>query len=288
VSPELTAPPLRRHAFTAFGGASCEILTVNGSEDDLSAAVAEVYAFEARLTRFRPDSELSRFNAQAGEPTAVSPLLEVLLRACLDAFTLSEGLVNAAVHDALVRAGYDRSIEAVRAGPPAAAVPHVPVAPLPDVLELGDGWARLRAGWAIDLGGVGKGWLADSLCERFDNACVVLGGDLHAEGGGPHGDGWPVGLCDGRTVRVRSGGVASSGTTGRRWQGGHHLIDPRTGAPARTDALVVSVAAADCLTAETLAKSGVILGSRLAPRWLRDHGAVQQAALWGAPVGGPG
>lgn len=286
MSPETGTAPIVHHTFTAFGGARCEVLSIDGSESDVSAAVAEIYAFESRLTRFSPDSELSRFNAQAGERVAVSPLLEALLRACLDAFTVSDGLVNAAVCDALRRAGYDRSIEQVRLRAVAAgAADASPVAPLPDVLDVGEGWARVRRGWSIDLGGVGKGWLADTLCDRFDDTCIVLGGDLHARGPGPQGDGWPVGLCDGRTVVVRSGGVASSGTTGRAWKGGHHLIDPRTGLPARTDALVVSVVADDCLTAEILAKSAVILGSATAGRWLREHGAVQQAAVWGAAVG---
>jgi thiamine biosynthesis lipoprotein len=281
MSPDHDARPLIRHAFTAFGGAACEVLAGDGTESDVSDLVAEVYAFETQMTRFRPESELSRFNAQAGDRVPVTPLLESLLGACLDAFTLSEGLVNAAVHDAVVRAGYDRSIELVGRDPmPSTAATAIPVAPLPEVLDVADGWARLRSGWAIDLGGVGKGWLADRLCERFDNACVNLGGDLRARGHGPTGEGWSVGLCDGSTVLVRDGAVATSGTTGRRWKGGPHLIDPRTGRPADSDALAVSVAARDCVSAEVLAKAAVILGSAIAGRWLRGHGAVHHAAIW--------
>ena len=109
----------------------------------------------------------------------------------------------------------------------------VAVPPLDEVLDVGEGWARLRPGAAVDLGGVGKGWLADRLAERLENAVVNLGGDLRALGAGPGGEGWTAGLCDGSAVRVTDAGIATRGRAGRRWAGGHHLVDPRTGAPPR-------------------------------------------------------
>lgn len=268
------------HHFQAFGGAACDLFVCDGSHADVSALVAEVHAFEAQLSRFQPNSELSLFNSAAGDWVEVSALLQVILEECLRAYERSDGLVNAAVHEAVVGAGYDRSIEFVRQRTAPVTVMPVAVPALPDVLEVRGGAARLQRGAAIDVGGVAKGWLADTLAVRFDDACISLGGDVCAVGGGPDAMGWSVGLVDGSTVRVRDGGVATSGTTGRRWAGGHHLIDPRTGAPAGTDALAVSVAARDCVTAEALAKAAVILGSAAAPSWLREHGALRHAGLW--------
>jgi thiamine biosynthesis lipoprotein len=186
-------------------------------------------------------------------------------------------LVNAAVLPALIAAGYDRSIEQVRRLATVTPAPHDPrpAPPLPAVLVVGAGWARLAPGCAVDLGGVGKGWLADRLCERLEDAAVNLGGDLRAMGDGPNGVGWTVGLCDDSAVCLRDGGVATSGIEGRRWRGGHHLVDPRTGLPAATDLLAVSVVAADAETAETLAKAAALLGSARAPQWLREHGAAR-------------
>jgi len=277
---------MTRHSFIAFGGARCEISAPGAPDADVSAAVAEVYAFEARLTRFSASSELMRFNAAAGERVAVSPLLNEVLLAALEAHELSDGLVNAATHNALARTGYDRTFSAVRTRQIMAVEAETanPVPALPEVLEVGEGWARLTRGHAIDLGGVGKGWLADRLGERFDNAVVNLGGDLRARGDGPEGAGWTVGLCDGSRITIREGGVATSGTARRRWPGGHHLIDPRTGACAETDVSAVSVAAADAAVAETLAKGAAVLGSSAAATWLPSRGALRYAIVADGPA----
>jgi len=278
----MMAPPrLNAHRFRAFGGAVCEVLAAGCDLDEVSAAVADVYAFEARLTRFDQRSELSQFNAAAGETVAVSPLLEALLRAALDAHALTGGLVNAAVLHAVAAAGYDVTIERVRArgAMTSPAADAAPLPPLPELLEVRPGGARIAPGWGIDLGGVAKGWLADRLCERLGDAAVNLGGDLRAIGDGPEGDGWTVALCDGSTVVVHDAGVATSGTTSRRWPGGHHLIDPRTGRCAPTSVAAVTVVAATAFDAECLAKGALLAGAADARSWAQAHGAERVAML---------
>jgi FAD:protein FMN transferase len=270
-----------RHVFTAFGGARCEVIACGAAEDDVSALVADTYAFERQLTRFDPRSELSQFNAAAGRRISISPLLAELLRVCLDAYALSDGLVNAACLPALIDAGYDRSITEVRRHPVvrASSSPHPVVPPLSAVLEVSAGWSRLARGCAIDLGGVGKGWLADRLCERFDNAAINLGGDVRTRGAGPGGHGWDVALCNGRFITVGDAGIATSGTSGRRWPGGHHLIDPRSGRPARTHVSAVSVIAENALRAEVLAKGACLRGASDARVWLEARGAACHAMV---------
>lgn len=288
----MTPPAFDAHRFAAFGGARCEVIAAGCLAEDVSCAVAEVYAFEARLTRFDPRSELSRLNAGAGVRRAVSPLLEALLRAALDAWVLSDGAVNAAVLPALVAAGYDRTIAEVRRrpGPRAGAEGVLPVPPLGEVLEVGEGWARLRPGAALDLGGIGKGWLADRLAERLENGVVNLGGDLRALGPGPEGAGWTVGLCDGSAVRVRDAGVATSGSGGRCWAGGHHLVDPRTGLPATDAPAAVTVVASGALRAEVLAKLVALRGAGQVGALAAARGAarvvVAPPAAAGTAVGG--
>ena len=68
---------------------------------------------------------------------------------------------------------------------------------------------------------------------------------------------------------LRDIGAATSGTEGRRWGPElHHLIDPRTGRPAVTDLVEVSVLAATGADAEVLAKTALLLGREAGARFL--------------------
>jgi len=251
-------------------GAACHLLGVGLERGRLSWATAWVADMRDRFSRFEPDSEVSRLNAAAGRWVELSAYLEGLLRAALDAHEVSGGLVHAGVLPSMLAIGYTRPL---RLGPTGAAPGAAgPPAPLPELLELRPGRARLRPGAGIDLGGIAKGWLADRLAERLaDNCLVNLGGDLFARGAGPDGEGWPVGLGP-ATVLLRDQGAATSGTGRRAWwqaeQRLHHLIDPRTGRPSATDLAEVSVVAATAAGAEVHAKAALLLGSGQAAPYL--------------------
>lgn len=263
---------LERRLFEALGG-ECEIYTFGLAAARLAESESWVHEMHDRLTRFSPSSELSRFNASAGSWANVSPLLEQLLRESLRAHELSSGLVNAAVLPALLAAGYTRTFSE---GPTRVTASVVPPA-LPLVLEVRTGEARLRQGASIDLGGIAKGWLADRLAaELGSNSLVNLCGDLFARGGGETGDGWPVGLAGmEKTVLLLDMGAATSGTRKRSWAPDlHHLIDPRTGLPARTDLAEASVIARTGADAEIFAKTALILGSAKADEYLAAHDAL--------------
>jgi len=252
--------------FDALGG-ECELYGIDVDASSLQEGRAWILRMHDRLTRFEPTSELSKLNASGGRWSSVSPELETLLHESLRAFDISDGLVNVAVLPALLAAGYTRDFAA---GPTASrAAPRI--RPLPEVLQLRPGEARLAEGAALDLGGIAKGWLADRLAEDLgENVLVNLCGDLYARGGGTVGEGWPVGFGD-KTLLLKDMGAATSGTTKRAWEGGHHLIDPRTGRPARTDLSEVSVLATTATDAEVFAKVALLLGSTAAPEWLEGR-----------------
>jgi thiamine biosynthesis lipoprotein len=254
-------------------GSSCHLFAVGAGDRALDQAASWVEAMHHRLSRFEPGSELSAFNARSGGWVEVSPPLEELLRQALRAYEVSSGLVHAGVLPSLLAAGYVRTLSEGVAAPHPDAF-QVP-APLPELLQVRRGRARLRHGALIDLGGIAKGWMADRLAESLgDNALVNLGGDLYARGGGPEGKGWPVGM-GGVTVLLRDCGAATSATRRRRWvssgQSYHHLIDPRTGRPALGDLEEVSVLAPTATDGEILAKAALLLGSVRAPAFLRGR-----------------
>ena len=261
---------IERRLFEALGG-ECEIYGVNLTVARLAEAESWVHEMHDRLTRFSPTSELSRFNESGGSWVEVSPLLESLLRECLRAHELSGGLVNAAVLPAVLAAGYTRTFSE---GPTHVTASVVPPA-LPAVLEVRTGSARVRQGASIDLGGIAKGFLADRLAADLSaNSLVNLCGDLYARGGGETGDGWPVGMGE-KTVLLLDMGAATSGTRKRSWGTDlHHLIDPRTGLPSRSDLVEVSVLARTGADAEIFAKTALILGSAKAEEYLATHDAL--------------
>jgi thiamine biosynthesis lipoprotein len=256
------------HHFQALG-TSCSLFAVGLSRSRLLQGEFWVHRLGARLTRFSPDSELSRFNATPGRWIDVSPELEALLRESLRAFETSAGLVNVAVLPSMSAIGYTRPLAEIR---PATTVSDArPLPALPDVLKVRAGAARLEPGAGIDLGGIAKGWMADRLRESLGpNTLANLGGDLSAGGPGPAGSGWPVGFA-GVTVLLRDQGAATSSVRRRRWGDLHHLIDPRTGVPAKTGLEEVSVVAASGLEAEVVAKTALLVGPELAPVYCAAH-----------------
>ena len=96
---------------------------------------------------------------------------------------------------------------------------------------------------------------------------------------------------------VTEGGVATSSTLTRRWQRSgrsvHHLIDPRSGEPAQPFWRTVTVAAQDCVTANTASTACVVLGPDaegwlagrdLAARLVRADGRVVRVGGWPEPL----
>lgn len=261
--------PLKALRFEALGG-QCELYSLSSDRpSDLAEVRRWIEAMHDRLTRFTSDSELAQLNAAAGKWIAVSPELEALLRESLTAFATSFGLVHVGVLPALLAAGYTRDF--AQGQTPATGDIAIPP-PLPEMLEVAAGRARVARGAAIDLGGIAKGWLADRAVERIGPSSLAnLAGDLRARGDGPEGDGWPVGFGP-ATVLLKDTGAATSGTQGRRWgKRSHHLIDPRTGLPAETDLTEVSVIARTGVEAEVLAKTALLLGREAGGRLLDER-----------------
>lgn len=143
---------------------------------------------------------------------------------------------------------------------------------------------RMPASVQLDLGATAKAWAADRAAAAVAEttgvgALVALGGDIATAGPAPS-CGWQAHVTDdhrstpsapGQTIAIRSGGLATSSTTVRRWiedgERMHHIIDPKTGRPAKSAWRTVSVAAADCTDAN-IAATAAILRSQHAPAWL--------------------
>ena len=79
-------------------------------------------------------------------------------------------------------------------------------------------------------------------------------------------------------IDIHDQALATSTTVRRSWRRGgrqlHHLIDPRTGEPADTDVVSVSVLADSAVTADVFAKVALIRGFDAGREFIQNQGAA--------------
>ena len=272
--------------FRAMGCEMLAILDTAGPETArrLAAVPRWFERWEQSLSRFRPNSELSRLNANAGCRMEVSTVLGAVLELALRTARRTGGLITPTLLTALEAAGYDRTFAAL---PEETGLLRPPPPPAPATWRAIEYHPRTRTvqvptGVRLDFGGIAKGWAAEQAARRLGRhgpALVDAGGDIAVSGPRTGGAAWPVGVAnptapdqDLLLLGIKRGTVATSGRDYRRWrQGGawqHHILDPRTGRPANTDVLSATVIAPTAVEAEAGAKAALILGSRQGLAWL--------------------
>jgi len=275
---------LHRHPFRAMG---CQMLAIlEQDSEDVPGILAQVpdwfEEWEQALSRFRHDSELSRLNRAPDQAVPVSQILWAVFQASLEADRATGGLVTPTVLEAMETAGYDRPFEELPGS-----FSHIglwaEIRPLSMVIYDEDQHTIcLPPDIRLDFGGVAKGWAAHQAAERMKAdgpALINAGGDIAISGPRNDNEAWLVGISnpyqpeeDLATLHLHGGGVATSGKDRRRWMQGaflnHHIIDPRTGQPAITDILTVTVIAPTVMEAEAAAKTVFLLGSGAGLDWL--------------------
>lgn len=227
----------------------------------IDACMAWFAEVDERLSRFRPESDLSQLNCASGKWFAASDVLYMAVERSVMAAQASKGFFDPTLLPQLMAHGYDRdfSLIAHREADCSTSEPITPLSPgawQSIEFDMSRRRIRLPAGSQIDLGGIAKGWAADVAIERycasFAHALVNVGGDLRLRGGPMEGQGWSVGIrhphagfTDGpdtaaenaAVVTFSRGGLATSGALRRWWlvngERRHHLLDPRTGASLR-------------------------------------------------------
>jgi thiamine biosynthesis lipoprotein len=261
-------------AAASFGAMGTEVHVLGDTGPrfaDARAAVERRFAEdERRCSRFRDDSELSRVNRRSGAWTPISEELRSVVAFALDAARRTDGRVTPTVLRALEAAGYDRDLDEVLVAARAALHPPTPCPRAADV-RLRGRRILLPEGVGLDLGGFAKGSTVDRAASEALEAgarwiVVNAGGDLRVLGEAPT---ISVGIDDpgapgGKILELRlsRGALATSSVARRAWgPAAHHLIDPRTGAPASTDVVQATVWAPSCADAEVLAKDVLLRGT---------------------------
>lgn len=274
-----TGSGLRRLRFPALG-TMCEVQYVCAQSEVAAkferTAVDWVTAFEAKYSRFRPDSLVSRINAAAGSAwTAVDADMEQLLKLCDTLFFLTQGILD------------PTALPLIRLWNYKAERPVIPTVEQIAAAKQLVGWQKVQrepgrvflpqAGMALDFGGFGKEYAVDivaqlALDHGITDALVDFGHDLRALGKPPGRPAWHIGLenparpgaTDGSIALAGSRGVASSGdylrqftVNGRRFG---HIVDPRTGWPVANGCCQATAIVGTCLHAGILSTTAFVLG----------------------------
>jgi thiamine biosynthesis lipoprotein len=250
------------HRFAAMG---CAIEVGGGGPSELGAIERLFAERERTFSRFIANSELTRVNGRAGRPVLVSGTFADAVRVALQASAETEGLVDPTLGAALLAAGYDRDFSELLDDPSPAGPPHGP-----GPVAVAGRVVRTGGDVTLDLNGVVKAMTVDdALALPGSHRWVSAGGDVATRSP------LTVALPASGAIELRSGALATSGRSKRRWRRGgepqHHLIDPRTGRPAATPWTDVTVCGATCVAADAAAKAAFLLGED-GPGWLDARG----------------
>jgi thiamine biosynthesis lipoprotein len=220
---------------------------VRGAEPEaLDAAVAELHRLDAVFSTYREDSQLSR---------------------------LARGELGLADCDPVVAEVLELAEEAER---------------------LSDGWFSPRYAGRLDPTGIVKGWATERVARLIRDAGatgvgVNGGGDVQLLGAADGQRPWQVGVADPlhpgglaaviSSAEVTGLAVATSGTAER----GAHIMDPRTGRPADTDLIAVTVVGPSLTWADCWATAAFAMGSERARTWLESLPDVEAILITDAP-----
>lgn len=263
-------------------GTEFQVFLVGDDPDYLSDvahdALDEVERIEARLSHYRPDSEISDLNLRAAyEPVLMERSIFDLIRRCVAYSEISDGAFDVTAGPLIRCWGFFRGTGRL-AEREALQEARERVGYRLLQLDAEERTVRFaREGVQVHLGGVGKGYAVDVVVEGLRRlgieAALIHGGTstVYALGAPPGEDAWTVGLCDPGdrekrlgVVKLRDRALSTSGdyeqffeVEGRRYS---HILDPRTGQPARgtRSATVVAKSATDT---DALSTAAFVLGA---------------------------
>ena len=147
-----------------------------------------------------------------------------------------------------------------------------------------------EAGMSVDLGGLAKGYVVDRAVEYLRDAgipagIVDAGGDLRIFGDHPRRRVWRIGVRHPRseggmlgTIETKAASIATSGDYERYFMEGgiryHHILDPRTGRPAR-GCVSVTILTERAMTADAYATAVFVMGPERGMDFIETNPGVE-------------
>ena len=264
------------------------------NERDAWNAMADAYAemrrVEALLSKYRPDSQISKINQFAGENQfiPVDPEVHDILQRSLQYSVMTNGLFDITIGSLVDLWGIGTEHERV---PKDSELKHVlPYIDYRNVeIQVNQG-VRLRYPEVkLDLGGIAKGYSIDRgiavlRSHNISSALLNAGGDIRCIGVKPDGSPWRIGVQHPResgllgVIELQDISVATSGDYERyfMYQGTryHHIFVPSTGMPAR-ECQSVTIIADTAETADVLATAVFIMGPERGMKFIEEHADIE-------------
>ncbi|MBD5148168.1 MAG: FAD:protein FMN transferase [Oscillibacter sp.] len=259
--------------FTAHG---------KNAEAAVDAAMAEVQRLDALLSAANPASEVSRLNGEGGG--TVSEDTAALLRLSLETYGETGGLFDCTVYPLVKLWGFPTQNYRV---PAEAELVSALALVNSSSLRFDGETLQMEPDQELDFGGVGKGYAAARVMEIFRehgvrSGMVSLGGNVQVLGQKPDKSPWRIGVRDPEgngyfaVLSLEDKAAVTSGGYERYFEADGetyiHILDPRTGRPAESDLLSVTVVSADGARADALSTALFLMGQENAAAFWREQG----------------
>ena len=246
----------------------------------LESAEKELHTLdENTLSRTADGSELYALNASDGETVTygADDILPALIETALTISDATDGAFDPTLAPVLDAWGFTKDSRRVPSADELKELLSHTGCGKVRLERTADGWAiTLLDGVQLDLGGIAKGYAADLLRAQLEqegvtSATLDLGGDVFVMGRKTDGSDWRIAVKDPADTESYLGVVSAadkfivtSGVYERYFEENgvryHHILDPKTGCPAESGLVSVTVLCENGAWADALSTACFVLG----------------------------
>jgi thiamine biosynthesis lipoprotein len=255
---------------TVFAMDTVMDLTIYGTEDDLSEAEALIGDLEVKLSVTDEDSEIYAANRDRRGTLSedAADLLAKAMALCAD----TDGALDLSIYPVVRAWGFTTGNYAV---PDQETLDELLTHVVYTKIQLDSNTVTLAPEMEIDLGSVAKGYTGDRVLDLLrengvTSALLNLGGNVQALGAKPDGSPWRVAVQNPTgndylgVLEVTDQSVITSGGYERYFEQDGvtywHIIDPSTGAPARSGLISVTIVGDSGLVCDGLSTALFVMG----------------------------
>lgn len=273
------------HSFFALDTYITMQATGPDAEAVLMAAEEQMQARERQWSVTNPDSEIYAINHSDGNMVEISLDTAKLIQFALDMSAQTDGALDPTIYPVLTAWGFTTGSYQV---PDQDTIDELLSAVDYRNIHLKDSSVTIEDGVQIDLGAVAKGYIGDEVADLLreqgvTSALINLGGNVQTIGTKPDGSLWRIGVrnpfADGNlgVLQVEDMAVVTSGGYERYFtdEAGNtywHIIDPKTGYPADSGLVSVTVAASEGKRCDALSTALFVMGPEQAADYWRSCG----------------